>query len=195
MPAAGGCRHLALRLYVWNGRLCEALYLPLQLAEVACRNAISIPVGKRFGPLWFEDHRFENILHSITKDTLRDTVRKEKAKRKAAFTVNHIIAALPFGFWTNMMTKSFDKHLWANGVKVAFPLAELPDTRESIYGRLDKMRNIRNDVMHHYAIFDKGPQAEIQNALHLVGLVCRETEWLAQQLGTMSRMINDRPRT
>lgn len=194
MPAANGCRHFALRLYVWNARLCEALYLPLQFAEVSCRNAISMPVTKRFGLNWYEDHRFENILPLRTKETLKETVRKEKAKRKAAFTVNHVIAALPFGFWANMMTRSFDKHLWANGVRVAFPLAGPNDTREVIYERLEKIRNIRNDVMHHYAVFDKGPQAEIQNALHLVGLICSETEWFAHQLGTMPRVINDRPK-
>jgi hypothetical protein len=27
--AANGDHHLALRLYIWNSRLCEAMYLPL----------------------------------------------------------------------------------------------------------------------------------------------------------------------
>jgi hypothetical protein len=194
MPAAGGCQHLALRLYIWNARLCEALYLPLQLAEVSCRNAISIPVSKRFGPLWFEDYRFENILPLAIRSTLQETVRKEKSKRKGAFTVNHVIAALPFGFWVNLMTRPYDKQLWATGVKVAFPNAERSDDREAIYFRLENMRKIRNDIMHHYAIFDKGPQAEAQNIQNLIRLVCRETEWLVQQVSTLSRVINDRPK-
>jgi hypothetical protein len=194
MPAAGGCQHLALRLYLWNARLCEALYLPLQLAEVASRNAISVPVAKRFGPLWFEDYRFENILPLPIRATLQETVRKEKSKRRTAFTVNHIIAALPFGFWVNLMTRPYDKQLWANGVKVAFPYASRLDDRETIYNCLEKMRKLRNDIMHHYAIFDKGPQSEAQNIQRLIGLVCPETEWLAQQISTLSRVINDRPR-
>lgn len=193
MPAAGGCPHLALRLYMWNARLCEALYLPLQLAEVASRNAISIPVTKRFGPLWYEDQRFENILTLAFCELLQKTVRKEKSKRKGAFTVNHLIAALPFGFWVNLMTRPFDKQLWATGVIVAFPYASRTVGREEIYNRLEKMRKLRNDIMHHYAIFDKGPQSEAQNIQELIGLVCPETEWLAQQVSTLSRVINDRP--
>lgn len=195
MPAAGGCQHLALRLYVWNARLCEAMYLPLQLAEVSSRNAISVPVEKRFGAFWYEDYRFENILPLSIRTTLQETVRKEKSKRKGAFTVNHVIAALPFGFWVNLMTRPYDKQLWATGVKVAFPNALRSDDRETIYAALEKMRKLRNDIMHHYAIFDKGPQSEAQNIQRVIGLVCSETEWFSHQVSTLSRVINDRPRT
>lgn len=193
-PAAGGDKHFALRLYVWNARLCEALYLPLQLAEVSCRNAIAVPVAKRFGALWFDENKFRNILPAQLRQTLDDTVRKEKKKRNLAFTPNHVIAALPFGFWVHLMAKPCDKQLWATGVRVAFPLAGGTDTRETIHARLERMRIVRNDVMHHFAVFDKGPQAEAQNARHLVGLVCSDTEWLAGQLSTFSRVINERPR-
>ena len=40
VPAARGDRNHALRLYIWNARLCEKFYLPIQLAEVTMRNAI-----------------------------------------------------------------------------------------------------------------------------------------------------------
>lgn len=185
---------MALRLYIWNGRLCEALYLPLQLAEVASRNAIAIPVEKRFGSMWYDDYRFENTLSPQFRGTLRDTVEKEKRKRKAALTVNHVIAALPFGFWVNLMTRSFENQLWATGVRVAFPYAAKGDNRQSIHASLEKMRAIRNDVMHHYAIFDKGPQAVAKELQEFLGLICPETAWFAQQIATISRVINDRPK-
>ena len=38
--SAGVDKQKALQLYVWNARLCEAFYLPIQLCEVAIRNAI-----------------------------------------------------------------------------------------------------------------------------------------------------------
>jgi hypothetical protein len=195
MPAAGGNASFALRLYVWNARLCEAMYLPLQLAEVASRNAISIPLMKRFGSLWYEDHRFENLLTSQFRMTLQDTVSKEKRRRTAPLTVDHVIAALPFGFWVNLMARPFENQLWATGVKVAFPNAAKLDSRQSIHARLERMRKIRNDIMHHYAIFDKGPQAEATNILELISFICTETAWLAQQVSTISRVINDRPKT
>ncbi len=194
MPAAQGNKHLALRLYVWNARLCEALYLPLQFAEVSGRNAISVPVVKRFGATWFDEDKFRNILPERWRETLSNTVRKEKGKRGHSFTANHVIAALPFGFWVHLMARSCDKQLWATGVRVAFPLARAVDTRETIHARLEKMRTVRNDVMHHFAVFDKGPKAEADNARYLVNLVCGDTDWLIGQLSTIDRVINDRPK-
>lgn len=46
IPTAKGDRQLALRLYLWNVRICEAFYFPLQTAEIAARNAIKKPVEK-----------------------------------------------------------------------------------------------------------------------------------------------------
>lgn len=40
LAAAKNDKQLALRLYVWNARLCECLYLPVQFTEVAVRNAV-----------------------------------------------------------------------------------------------------------------------------------------------------------
>lgn len=194
LPAAKGDRHLALRLYVWNARLCEAVYLPLQTAEVAARNAIQIPVERRFGANWYESLKFVNLLPDRMKEELSDTVRKERKKRGAALTQDHIIANLSFGFWCNLMTKAYDKHLWVNGVGQSFPGAAAGEDREAIYLMLAAMRSFRNDVMHHYAIFDRGPQKSFQNVLQITKLVCSETHWLTTQLSRVSQVINDRPK-
>jgi hypothetical protein len=56
------------------------------------------------------------------------------------------------------------------------------------------MRTVRNDVMSDFAVFDKTPRAKANNARDLVGLVCGDTDWLAGQLSTVARVINDRPK-
>nr|WMC97385.1 hypothetical protein RAR13_01315 [Aminobacter aminovorans] len=193
LPAANGDKHLALRLYVWNARLCEAMYLPLQTAEVAVRNAVQIPVGKRFKNQWYTNPKFLNLLPARMKGELEETVRKETKKRGAALTQDHIVANLSFGFWANLMTRAYDKHLWAIGVRQSFPGAGAREDREAIYQMLDQMRSFRNEVMHHYAIFDRGPQAKFQNVLHITKMVCPETHWLSLHLSRVSQIINARP--
>lgn len=193
LPAALGDKHLALRLYIWNARLCEAMYLPMQFAEVAARNAIQIPVGKRFKDKWYENPKFINLLPTRKKDELADTVSKERGKRGGALNQDHIIASLPFGFWVSLMTASYDKQLWMNGVQMAFPGAATSEDRESIYNRLDSMRRFRNDIAHHVAIFDQSPQKEFQNVLHVTKLVCAETHWLSAETARVGRVINERP--
>jgi hypothetical protein len=186
---------MALRLYIWNIRLCEALYLPLQFAEVAARNAIQIPIGKRFGPSWYINQKFINLLPERMKFELSETLRLEIAKRGAdALKQDHIIAGLSFGFWVSLMTSAYDKQLWMHGITSSFPGAAPTDGRQAIHARLDDMRKFRNDVAHHVAIFDRSPQREFQNALRLTEMVCSETHWLSAETSRVSAIINERPK-
>jgi hypothetical protein len=61
-------------------------------------------------------------------------------------------------------------------------------------GRLETMRRFRNDIAHHAAIFDRSPQKEFQNMIHITGLICTNTRWLAKQLSRLQHVINERPR-
>lgn len=193
LSAAGGDKHLAFRLYVWNGHICQSLYFPLQTVEVAARNAIVIPIRKRFGDSWFTNPKFINLLPARMKDELAETVSRERKRRRIDPTQHHIIGALSFGFWQDLMGASYDKHLWANGLGGSFPNAPANVDRAGIYVMLGEIRMLRNDVMHHYAIFDQRPQARYQTALTLAGYICAETHWLITHLSQVSQVINDRP--
>jgi len=193
LPAARGDVNMAFRLYIWNIRLCEALYLPLQFAEVAARNAIQIPVGKRFGQYWFNNHKFINLLPPRMKEELFDTIDKETVKRAAKLTQDHIVAGLSFGFWVSLMSASYDKHLWMHGVGGSFPNALPAEDRQFIHAHLDDMRKFRNDIAHHVAVFDRYPQREFQNALRAIEMICADTHWLAVHVSRVSAVINERP--
>ena len=96
---------MALRLYVWNARICEAFYLPLQLAEVTIRNRIHAGVILRYGTGWEAQGRFLCTLPQRLQSELNETLRKERVVRGAALTINHVVAGLSFGFWVNLLTK------------------------------------------------------------------------------------------
>ncbi len=194
LPASNGDKHFALRLYIWNMRLCEAMYLPLQTAEVSIRNAVQKPIARRFGDKWYENPKFINLLPPYMKEELKETNRKEFNKYGNNVTKDHIIANLNFGFWVTLMTKAYDKHLWINGVGQSFPNSTASDNRQAIHSMLDKMRDFRNEIMHHHRIFDRRPQAQFQNLIHTTKLICVETHWLMLETSTVSQVINSRPR-
>ena len=172
--AAKGDKGLALRLYIWNARICESLYFPTQVAEVTARNAISLPVRSRFQDDWYDNPKFLNLLPNRQREVLASTLKKERGKRHGNLNQDHVVAGLPFGFWVHLMTRSYDKQLWAKGVLSSFPNCG-NRKREDLYKMMDKLRNFRNDIAHHFAVFDRHPQAQFQNALLITGFVCSET--------------------
>jgi hypothetical protein len=93
-------QRVALRLYIWNARVCESLYLPMQLAEVAARNAIRKPVAKRFQSHWYANAKFINLLPERMKEELNHTVRRERkgTRQHSTRTILLLVFLLVFGF-------------------------------------------------------------------------------------------------
>lgn len=193
MPAAGYDRQLALRLYIWNIRLCECFYLPVQFAEVAARNAILKPLQKRFKTEWYQNRAFQNLLPPRLLLELNDAVSKERRKHQSALTEGHVVSALSLGFWVALMGASYDKHLWHNGVMTSFPHAAKHQDRAAIHLMLDDMRKLRNDIMHHAAVFDRHPQTRLHNVIAVISLISAHTGDYVTSLSRLNHVINQRP--
>lgn len=191
---AGGDKHRAFRQYVWNARLCEEFYLPLQVAEITIRNAIHQTLTRRFGSDWPTSSAFIEQIPDRYKSEVRRVVNDERAAKRAGFTVDHVVAGLTFGFWVHLLTARYDDLLWQGGVKRSFPHVAKGTTREQVYLKVDRLRAFRNRVAHHFAIFDRRPTAEYQNLLDLVSAICPHTEWVVRQLANPARVISARPR-
>jgi hypothetical protein len=194
LPDALGDKQLALRLYLWNARISETFYFPIQTAEVAVRNAIKKPLEKKYGNQWYKEGKFTNLLSDYKKNELSKVIRLETGKRgEAVLTQNHIVAGLSFGFWVGLMASAFKNHIWVNGINQSFPNAKAEDDQKSIFNKLEKMRCFRNQIMHHYAIFDKKPQTEYQNILAISKLICDDTHWLIKRCSNVGQTLNKRP--
>lgn len=187
-------RHRCLRLYVWNARLCEEFYLPCQMAEVAIRNAIHNTLTRRFSAAWFDNARFTSRLVEKYRDELSRIATSQKGLRGAAFTENHVVAELTFGFWVHLLTSRYDELLWQGGVFRSFPHAGAV-TRDQLHTKVDRLRHFRNKIAHHFAIFDQRPVSEYKNLLELVDMICPETGWLIRQLSNPNRILSGRPQT
>lgn len=192
MPPANHDKPYAMRLYLWNAALCESLYLPLQTAEVCVRNAIHGTLIRRYDD-WVSNHAFINLLQPKYQDEVANTAAKQKLARGASYSIDHVVAAMSFGFWANLLANSYEHHLWQQGMRRSFPHAPTSLTRERAYLRVNQLRIFRNKIAHHYAIFDKQPLDENQNALEIVGWSSPATQYVVRQLSN-PREVARKPR-
>ena len=169
MAEARNDRHYALRLYVWNVSLCQALYLPVQLCEVAFRNAMHKALAQKFGPKWHANGAFRGTLPKRLDEELVAAEVAERVAHGPNMTVDHIVSGLSFGFWQNILTARYEGAIWPVGFAERFPSLPHGVRRYEIYERIDRLRTLRNRLAHHKPIFDRKPNAEFQNIVVLSG--------------------------
>jgi len=165
------------------------------VAEVAIRNAIHNTIARRFSARWFDNVAFTAKLVEKYRDEVLRIAAAQKAIRRGAFTEDHVIAELTFGFWVHLLTARYDQLLWQGGVFRSFPHNPTQLDREGVYRRVNQLRNFSNKVAHHFAIFDQRPVSEFKNLMDLVDMICPETAWLIRQLANPARVISARPRS
>jgi hypothetical protein len=193
LALAGGDEALAIRLYAWNSAMCACFYGPIQVVEVAVRNAIANRLETRFGAAWPSDARFINLLKPYQRNELTNALQKERRQHRALTSTAHVISALTFGFWTSLLGKQMDKHLWAQGMTAAFPLAAARETRQIIATKLNEVRTFRNDVMHYRSVFDKQPRLRMQQIDETLGYLCDNTRFLVANSHGLETIISNKP--
>ncbi len=179
---AGHDRHYALRLYIWNARICEAFYLPTQICEVTIRNALHGALKAHHGEKWFERGGFLCTLPARLKEELESVIADERASYGHSMTLDHIVSGLSLGFWVRLLTSKYDEVFWPAYFRAQFPCKPYDINRQSLYNKVERFRKYRNKIAHHKPIFDRGPVAEYQNLLDIVGWVSPETKWFVQTL-------------
>lgn len=194
LNAASGDKQRALRLYVWNARLCEELYLPLQTAEIAVRNAVHSALVNHYGQGWYSRQAFIDVLPDRYKEEVKKTALDEQLRRAWLFTGDHVVAGMTFGFWVHLLSVNFDHLLWKNGMEAAFTQIPAHVGRLQVYDRVDRLRNFRNKVMHHYAIFDLDPLDEHKNAMNIIGWASDSLQWYVRELSNPQAVMANKPK-
>lgn len=179
MPAAGGSKEDAFRLYLWNGALCEAFYLPLHIAEISVRNAIHTRLSTRLGEQWYDNKTLKNVMGERQLRDMEDAVREERHRHGVLMNRHHLVSSLSFGFWQHLLTNRFHRLLWPRGMLDAFPNLPNQFERHDVHDRVEIIRKWRNRIAHHKAIFDEGPTRKHQETIQLVRWVCHDVaDWL-----------------
>jgi len=141
----------ALARYLWNMALCESLYSPLQMAEIALRNSLHHFLSTRLNnPAWYD--AIAN-LPTWQQNQLADARQKLTDEGKS-ITPGRMVAELHFGFWTGFFNKFHARtglgHAIAGNVFAHAPKNER-DLRK-LDARWNRIRDLRNRVFHHERI-------------------------------------------
>lgn len=165
--------------YAWNMDLGSALYMPLQILEVALRNSLHSALTQHHGG----NERWYQLRYAFQEQETWDKV--QKTTRRVAKVTNlsspdapgRVVAQLDFGFWTTLLTSQYGKPtavrrnwtpLWPSLIPIAFPFFPNPTNsrrdRSAIAERFDNIRQLRNRVSHHEPIWKGRPDPRTGDA-------------------------------
>lgn len=140
-----------LARYLWNMALCESLYSPLQIAEIALRNSVHRCLTTRTGTERWYDGAVR--LPTWQHEQIVEAQRKLQADGKNP-SPGRMVAELRFGFWTGFFNKRHAGtglgHALAHGAFPHAPRAECD--LKKLDGRWNRIRDLRNRVFHHERI-------------------------------------------
>ncbi len=173
--------------YLWNLALCSALHPALHTLEITVRNRL-FDISRRIVdetrlsfdkvPCWLDARP------SLLADPERDAVEKAKetiAKRGRPMTEGRLVSVLGFGFWVSLCKRSYEQgraggpRLWPELAKRGFPHPpNAKCTRSQIFHALDPLRDLRNRVSHHEAVWDRKLGRSHQNILDTIGWINRD---------------------
>lgn len=191
-----GDKNKALRLYLWNARLSEAFYSPLQSMEITLRNTIHKALVSRFGNNWPFNPKFQNNLTQYTLQELLNSIGRQKRRRRQRLvTTSEVVADLPFGFWLSMLSAGMDIHVWQFEFAKTFPNFPIqPNGLKTVRNRTKDLKEIRNRIAHHEPIYHLPLRQLHDEALELTGWVSRDTRWWMNETSRVIHVLGQDPR-
>ena len=173
--------------YLWNLALCSALQPALHTLEVTVRNHV-FGISRRIVdetalsfdkvPCWLDARP------SLLVDRERQNVEQAKATlsiRGNPMTEGRLVSVLGFGFWVSLCKRPYEQgrtggpRLWPELARRGFPhLPKAKRTRSQVFHSLDRLRDLRNRVSHHEAVWDRKLNRSHQEILETVAWINRD---------------------
>ncbi len=190
--AARGDQVRAGALYIWNARIAASFFLPLQCAEVCCRNRVAAGIAECFGPAWWDDPTFRSHLNNKTATKLDAEVGRLTGQNQQ-LDGDQIIASLSFGFWVHMLTGAYNAPIWSRQLRKQFPSLPPEVNREQLLKQANTALKLRNRISHHEPVIGLNLQAQHHEVLKLINWMCPATHgWLQPHL-TFDQVYSERP--
>lgn len=169
---------LVLQRYKWNLALSEALYPSLSLLEVGLRNRIDAALTAIYGTQWLSEDwshwvRTPKMKRFGFPNAEQEAILKTKQKLvrdNGEWTRPKLVAELNFGFWANLFKSHYHPIIWQRKEKpMKTVFRESPKmSPKQAYECLDRVRNLRNRVAHHEAIWNKPTLQEDYQAIFII---------------------------
>lgn len=127
---------------------------PIAILEVALRNAIHDALTETTGT----DFWFKPVLKPRMYETVTDIIHDLTQRHGYPPTSDKVISELTFGFWSLMLSKSYNARWWSpQDAPLSRIIPNHPniarDTRKHVATRVTYFVALRNRVMHQEAIF------------------------------------------
>lgn len=185
LDATGGNREEAIRLHVWNTAISGAFYGPLQVLEIALRNAMSRRLGERYGDAWYDSGRAGLDNGALERV---QSARNVVARDGYGDDPHRIVATLSFGFWVALLgpggrsagsrKANYEMTLWRPALRRAFAHCDTL-ARKQAHRPLYQLRTLRNRIAHHEPIFARNLVADHKRILDVAGWVSPATRtWI-----------------
>jgi hypothetical protein len=178
----GAAPVVTLARYLWNMALCEALYSPLQIAEIALRNSLHGCLSARFG-----GDRWYDVIAALPAWQQRqlNEVRQKLLAEGKPVTPGRMVAELHFGFWTGFFNKSHARTGLGHALaRLAFAHAPRPERDlKKLDARWRRIRDLRNRIFHHERIIHwKDLAAQHSSILQTIAWISPELHEIARAL-------------
>lgn len=173
-----------LARYLLNMALCESLYSPLQLCEIALRNSIHRHMSTLMGRQDWYDHSGFTLTPWAAQEVAKAKTKIRKAGKPV--TAARVVAELQFGFWTSLFEDHYEKKtpFLPGAFKPVFPhLLKSLHKRKDRKADLEIIRTLRNCVFHHERIVHWSDlDAQHQLILEVISWVSPELRQTADAL-------------
>lgn len=160
LGVASGDHALAMETYLWNSRVAAAGIVDVGHLEVALRNACDRELTRRF-PDWAIDpqlplfHLEQGVQRARAQQRRRNQTSMSRiidAKRglSSAPTNAEVVAALTFGFWSNLTVGERTPTLWNPMLHRAFPKGI---KRARVHDLVARVVKFHNRLAHNEPVF------------------------------------------
>jgi hypothetical protein len=185
-------------LYIWNARLSEAFYFPLQCAEVVLRNSIHEVLTDLYDPDWPTHPEFALLVKNDDpdKDDLTKNIEKvQKRIQRAGYPVvtSRIVSGLSFDFWATLLYRRYDRLIWQTRLHRTFPNLPGGMTRRDVEGLVNDVKAFRNRIAHHEPILRANHSMVHTNILRLIRFRCPETAAWVNYHSRVQSTLRERP--
>ena len=145
---------VTLARYLWNMAICESLYSPLQMVEIALRNTLQCSLDNHFHALhWYDVPACRSLLTNTQQSQINEA-KQTLERLEKPLTPGRVVAELTFGFWTAFFNKrsAQNRDIIQLTSRVFHSAPKSQRDIRSLNRRLTLLRELRNRVFHHERI-------------------------------------------
>lgn len=193
--ACGGDLDLAVLLYEWNSDVSAAFWGTIGHLEIVVRNAMHELLTVWSTDQWGEPRWYDDPSHLLSDRGRQDVAeaRRRATARGRAETPGRVIAELPLGFWRYLLSGRYERTLWLQCLRQAWPGLDGQGLRRDAHNVLRDLHVLRNRIAHHEPIHNRPLREHHAAAITAAGWICPvAASWMAG-LSSIPQVLERRP--